>query len=121
MSKHNLFVLLIGGIILIVFSIYLFLFEERVFNFYSCKELNAFQRIELNCIVENKYIDFKNHSFRTINFENCENFILTNDTSGFYEFIIAGDSVFKKLDSDIINIIREGDTVSFRIYFGCEN
>ena len=120
MRKNYIYIFSLFGILLmILIYLYLFFFEEQVVNYYQCKELNNFRLIELNCYVDQKYIDSMNHSYRTIEFKNCGKLILTHDTSLFYDFIEKGDNILKKYNSDSIVVFRDKSQNVFKITFPC--
>lgn len=119
MTNYKILMMLLGGITLITFISYLFFYESKINNYYSCNELEDFSNKEYGCTITNKFIDKKNHSFRTISFSNCENLVLTNDTSGFYYFVKSNDKITKGKNTDTINVYREGHVFKFKIYFGC--
>jgi|TARA_R100000541_G_scaffold54364_2_gene62844 hypothetical protein len=53
-------------------------------------------------LVTNKFIDSEQHNYRTViirNDEKSDIFLLDFETSGLFEFIQVGDSIFKKKNS----------------------
>jgi hypothetical protein len=96
-------------------------FEEKVFQYYNCSDLKNFKKTTFSCVVKGKYIDRENHSVRTIQLVNREDIIVLADTSKFYDFIAEDDSIIKSLDTDTINVYREGQIYNFKIYFGCSD
>jgi hypothetical protein len=121
MSKLKIVLVIIWSIILVAFFIFLFFYEDQAVNYYSCKDLEKFKLSQMDCVIKRKFIDRKNHSFRTIDFVNCESMVVIKDTSSFYDFISEGDSITKPLDTDTINVYREGQIYNFKIYFGCSD
>lgn len=118
--KEKKIIALIGMIILIPFFIYIFFYEKQANEYYACKDLKTFKESTINCNVEDKYIDKTNHSFRTINFTNCDKMIIISDTSGFYEFVSKGDYIVKPSKTDTVRVYRKGQIYSFKYtYFGC--
>lgn len=118
MSKKELLMTL-ALLMLIIFSIYLFFYEEKVNNYFENKDKETFKKMTIDCIVKQKFINKKNHSSRTIQFNNCEDLIIIVrdiDTSSFYDFVKSKDSVVKIIDSDIIMVYREGLMYNFKVY-----
>ena len=43
------------------------------------------------------------------------------DDSEYYKFITVGDSVFKQINTNIINVYRKGKAYEFEIDFDCND
>ncbi|WP_115121940.1 hypothetical protein [Marinirhabdus gelatinilytica] len=66
-------------------------------------------------LVTNKFIDSKQHNYQTVIIQNGEEkdiLLLDFETSGLFDFIEVGDSIFKKKSSLKLRLIRsELDTI----------
>lgn len=120
-KKRDIIAMGFGLLFLTGFSIYLFFFEDPLGRHYECSDLKVFENTTIDCMVKEKYIDRKNHSFRTIDFVNCENMVIVKDTSSFFGFIAEGDSITKPLNTDTIYVYRADEIHRFKIYFGCDD
>jgi len=81
------------------------------------------ENLYLNGIVLNKFEDKANHLNRTfVVFQNQVKIEVNieGDTSGLYNFINVGDSIYKEKNSMKTIILRESIKKVFFIDFGCE-
>jgi len=112
--------------IFITLSIVLFAFLSLVIlgscniPSYDCQDEKDFKSQGYTYIIKSKFLDSADHGFRTLELYNksgYNSFILVRDTSGFYEYVDAGDTISKKKNSNylVVNGKRK-----FTIYFGCE-
>jgi hypothetical protein len=113
-------------IVLVVFfaflSVYILFFERDFTNHGQCEKKKSFYSSHFRCTVVNKFIDKPNHSFETIEFDNCSKFIVVpGDTSGLFNFLRPGDILVKKKDSEKIVVQRASEEFDFLLYFGCND
>ena len=109
---------LIAFFISIIGLIYFRLQAPTCSEYYKKAKLNEF-----NGIVENKFIDKKQHNYKIIilfNKSALEKIILNTDKSGFYEYIKEGDSIIKETGSYKMKVFKKSkiDTI-FILYYGC--
>lgn len=86
----------------------------------SCRDQRAFNDEEYTCIVKQKYVDKGNHDFRTLLLSDRNKLfktIIVDDTSGYFEYVKPGDSIFKSKNSGYIWVNR---AKKFKIYFICK-
>jgi hypothetical protein len=86
----------------------------------ACKDRMDFVGSTYKAIVIKKYLDKKNHNYKTILYSNSNKLSimrLIDDTSGYYEFVKSGDSVYKLKHSEYINV---NNIKKFKIYFDCK-
>ncbi len=106
-------------LICVVISFYLSFYEDELNKEHIEEQKRELQLTILNDIVETKFIDSNNHSFRIIIFQNKKKFNLINsDTAGFFNYLAPNDSIVKDKESDIVRVFR-GETIKeFRLERG---
>jgi hypothetical protein len=103
----------------IIYSCIIVKYGRQIHKTQTCENLKDFKKEEYFSVVSKKFIDEKNHCFRTINFRNREPWVLVDDTTSFFDIIERNDSLVKKAGSDTIAIFRDRSVFKFKIYFGC--
>jgi len=86
----------------------------------ACKDKMEFAGSTYKGIVVKKYLDKENHNYKTILYSNSNKLSITrliDDTSGYYEFVTSGDSIYKIKNSEYINV---NNINKFKIYFDCK-
>lgn len=86
----------------------------------ACKRQNDFDQKVFKGIVFKKYLNTENHGYPMVKIKGVDDLNLVIDTSGFFRFVKAGDSVVKGKDSPYLNVIRQKSTHRFKINFFCE-
>ena len=89
----------------------------------SCSNLEEFKRTEFNGQVVKKYVDQSNHNSKTIQIQDHDHvfeYVLIQDTSGFYEYVKPGDSLLKFKNDDHIKLMRDKLSRKFKIWYGCD-
>jgi len=110
------------GVLFIVMVLIANFNRDALNDSYSCTIAKDFKRMEYSGIVLKKYIDQKNHRFRTITFkQGASDIVLSKDTSQLYVFVNVGDSIVKKRNDDYLTLFRASKVYTFKIYFGCPN
>ncbi|WP_042479537.1 hypothetical protein [Solitalea canadensis] len=102
---------------------YLILNTDSFNTSLACRKLEYFKKEEYQGIVMSKYLDQKNHSAQTIKMQGKNDYgiILARDTSGFYDYVKAGDSLIKIKGQEYIKVYRQDSILrQFKIYFGCD-
>jgi hypothetical protein len=95
----------------LVISFYLSFYEDELNKEHMDEQKRELQLTILNDIVESKFIDSNNHSFRIIIFQNKKKFNLINsDTAGFFNYLLPNDSIVKDKGSDLVKVFR-GETI----------
>lgn len=113
---------LLGAFVAIILLIFFIVTNNDSFNnSLACSNLELFKSKKIKGVVEQKYIDQKNHNAPTIKLNSDHTIILPMDTNSFYNFVELGDSVAKEIDSDAINVYRNDRAHSFKIDFGCDD
>ncbi len=85
----------------------------------ACYDKKLFVDSAYTGVIVKKYHDGENHNFRTILYSignKLSIMRLVDDTSGYYEFVKPGDSIYKLKNSEYINV---NNTRTFTIYFDC--
>jgi hypothetical protein len=81
--------------------------------------------MNLDGVVQKKYIDSSQHSFPTIEIQNLKDFKIKKlnlilDTSGFFDRINLNDTLKKEIGSSEIHVLRENtEELLLKIDFGC--
>jgi len=86
----------------------------------ACNDKKAFVNSAYKAVVIEKYLDKQNHNFRTIIFSNNHKLytmVLVDDTSGYYEYSKAGDTIYKYQNSEYIDV---NGMKKFKIHFDCK-
>jgi hypothetical protein len=91
---------------------------KRCDNLGACSDYKDFTQDSYSGKVFKKFIDDKNHRFRTILLSSAPRIVLTLDTSGFYSFVKPGDFVNKKKGVDYIEVLSNAKTYRFKVSFG---
>ena len=89
----------------------------------SCSNLDYFKQTVFHGRVIKKYVDQSNHRLKTIQIQDRDQvfeYVLIQDTSGFYEYVKPGDSLLKLKNDDHIKLIRDGLNRKFKIWYGCD-
>jgi hypothetical protein len=90
-----------------------------------CDAYDEFLQMSLNGVVIQKYIDYKQHSYKTIlvkNFENqtVEKILLDFDLSELYNNINVTDTIYKEVHNDSVFRGRNGQKILIsKVDFGC--
>lgn len=91
----------------------------------KCEVYERIKGRQIYGVVKAKYIDKNNHGVETIdllsNGRNFTNYYLNADRSDFFQFVEAGDSIFKEINSSLIMVLRDETTHKFQLYFGCND
>ncbi|MEQ8576740.1 MAG: hypothetical protein RIB63_21930, partial [Fulvivirga sp.] len=85
-----------------------------------------FKSMEYSGVVDDKFNDPNNHRFPTFTLKQNSSphflaFTYPRDTSGLYEYLSKGDSVYKEFGSLSLSVIRNDKVVSFNIDFQCND
>lgn len=103
----------------IINSIYLSIYEDKLIEEHINEQHEELKSLVLNDVVESKFIDIENHSFRIIIFKNNKKFnIINSDTLGFFNYIENKDSIVKDKGSDTIKVFRNGILNKFKLERG---
>lgn len=106
------FLILVGLASLIYFN------NGKFSHSLACEKLEEFQKGEINGSVESKYFDELNHNSKIIKLNN-QTIVLGVDTSSFFSYLVTGDEVVKRQDTDTVIVIRGENQKAFKLYFGC--
>ena len=94
--------------------------KDFFFNRATCKEKKIFYNYEFNDIVNSKYLDEKNHNYKTLILENLNTgynrkIYIIHETGGLYSKINKGDTLRKKSKSLIVRNQTQNwiDSLSF--------
>lgn len=88
-------------------------------NIATCAEEDHFKENGYSGIVIRKFLNGKNHRFRTLSLTGGDEMILVLDTTKLYDFVQPGDSLIKKRGSKEVFVKRNGKVVSYVVYFDC--
>jgi hypothetical protein len=103
---------------------FLFVSKERIMKEANCRDEKLAMGDKIIGILSKKYRDEENHMWKTIEYSNqSESFksiIFLNETSGAFDFILPGDSIFKDLNSLEFKVIREGVVKVYKLNYGCD-
>ena len=122
LTKTNLIILLSIISILIIGWIIISKFLDSVYeNSPDKKASEYYKEYSYEGIVSNKFIDNEQHNYQTVLIQNgqkTDKLLLDFETSGLFEFIKVGDSIFKKKNSLKLKLVRfELDTIiELKIY-----
>lgn len=119
MGRNSLFLIAATVLVIISFVILFWTGSDMYHNNARCRVYRNFLQDSFSETMINKYNDPHNHMKPTIAFNEKE-ICVSLDISGFYDFVMTGDSLVKvKEDSNII-IFRNGEFLkSFTLDFGC--
>lgn len=115
-KKNNFIVVLIC-----VSPIIIFLIVNLFLPSANCSDHDDFVNQHYQGIISKKFLNYDNHKHETITIETEEkkfDLLLIKDLL-VYEYIMEGDSVFKKSGSDNFEIKRNNIGRNFQIAFGC--
>jgi hypothetical protein len=107
-----------------IFIIVVFLiiyFEDDMANSHVCRRYKEFKQENWYGTISNKYINSHNHNAETFELKKKEQHVMFLDDSEYYKFITVGDSVFKQINTNIINVYRKGKAYEFEIDFDCND
>ena len=85
-----------------------------------CKNKKEFILSAYKAVITDKYLDKKNHNYKTLLYSsNKKSFIMQffDDTSGYYDYVKIGDTIYKTQNSDWIEV---NGLKKFKIYFDCK-
>lgn len=100
----------------IINSIYLSIHEDELIAEHIKEQHEELKSLILNDVVESKFIDIENHSFRIIVFKNNKKLnIINSDTLGFFSYVEYKDSIVKDKGSDTIKVFRNGILNKFKL------
>lgn len=100
-------------------SLYTSIHEDELIAEHIKEQHEELKSLVFNDVVENKFIDTENHSFRIIVFENKKKFnILNSDTLGFFSYVECKDSIIKEKGYDTIKVFRNGNLHKFKLERG---
>jgi hypothetical protein len=105
-------------IVALVFYISIVSFSKCA-NMAMCAEEDHFKENGYSGIVIRKFLNDKNHRFRTLSLTGGDEMILVLDTTKLYDFVQPGDSIIKKRGSKEVFVKRNGKVVSYVVYFDC--
>lgn len=113
-----------GLFVFMSFIIFIMFFEPLIRKNAFCDLSEKYRIDNLHGIVIRKYRDSENHNYKTIEIKEESHKILkrnlTGDLSGLYEYISAGDSVYKPAGTLKTLVIRVNEKKYFTIDFGCK-
>lgn len=121
MSKY-LKIIVVCGVIIIFLTRVIPLLRKNV----RCDAYDQFLSISLNGVVNQKYIDYSQHSYKTIIYKNFEDsafkkVLFDFDLSGLYDYINVTDTIYKEAHNDSIFKLTNGKRVLIsKADFGCE-
>lgn len=114
---------------IIMVSLVIIIFLIRVIPEFKkndrCDAYDEFLLMSFNGVVYQKYIDYKQHSYKTVlirNFENgkIEKIVIDSYISGLYNDIYITDTIYKEVHKDSIFKIRNGQKFLItKVDFGC--
>lgn len=119
--NRKLFFLIAAIFIVILSSILIVTNGEKFNTSIACSRLTKFKGEEYHKVVSKKYLDQKNHRFKTIEFHEGDPIVLARDTSGFFNFIQPNDSLVKTRGSRTLSVYRGDSIHRFNIFFGCSD
>ena len=115
--------------LIIIASLLIFVLLKHVIPFLKentrCKIYDEFLLKSFDGYVFQKFIDYNEHSYKTIiikNFDNSkiEKILLTFDMSNLYNKINVNDTIYKELHNDSVFIIRgKQKKLLSKVDFGC--
>lgn len=113
------------GCMVILCMIIIILRNDRSFLTRSvyCSEKDMMKKYEFSGIVLNKYYDYNNHNYNTINIIDIYNgkefkLYFINERSGFYDSVVIQDTLIKIKNSlSIRNITKKRD---FKLLYDCD-
>ena len=117
--NRKLYFLIAAIAIVILSSILVVTNGDKCNTSLACSRLTKFKGEEYHRVVSKKYLDQKNHRFKTIEFREGDPIVLARDTSSFFDFIQPEDSLVKIQGSDTLSVYRRNSIYKFEIYFGC--
>lgn len=117
--SNSLFLLSLS--ISVVLVLYLQLLNAPLANAKNCREYGDFQKLKLNNLVSDKFLDRNNHLNQTIILDNNEYIILYADTI-LFRLVAKGDSIIKSVNSSEVTIIKPRNNAELvhKVYFHCE-
>lgn len=118
--EYKIIIPIIAIIILLLFN---YLVPD---SFYSWRESSEcrlerdMKNTEYSGVIEEKFLDTKNHNIKTIKLSNDFIEIYQNQNS-FFEKVNVGDSLYKNSNSLRFDIIRQDSSFSIIIDFKCKS
>lgn len=119
------YIKLLPFIIVILFVVLIKILSNNSF-YHGCEYRSMeIEKAAFCGIVSHKLIDKSDHMLKKISILNNHtkdsiNVIIEGDTSGLYNFINVGDSIYKEKNSMETTIVRDSIKKVFFIDFGCE-
>lgn len=89
----------------------------------KCRWSSDMKKLRLSGIIVEKMIDNSNHNKPTLEVSGSgvvKEIQFTNELSGFYDFVMIGDSVRKEAGDLNILVIRNGEIMEKELSYGCE-
>ena len=88
----------------------------------ECYTQRLVNRMEFQGTVDSTYIDRSNNSYETISYHNdTRDYVIPRgDISGFFHNVKKGDRLMKTTKSNIVQVIRDKDTILYSIDYDCD-
>ena len=121
MSKYFKIVLACAALVVFLFRV-VPLMRKNV----RCDAYNQFLLLSLNGVVDQKYIDSSQHSYKTVIIKNIkdsalEKVLLDFDLSGLYDHINVTDTIYKDIhDDNVFKSINGKKILISKADFGCQ-
>ena len=127
----NKLLTIIIGLLTLILCIYVivyvlpFLFGsiDSATNKTRCKSRNRALEEIIAGRVANKFRDKSSHMWKTIEYSNRtglhRSVIFMNDQSGAFDSLLPGDSIFKRVNSLELMVIRSGSAKKFQLNYQC--
>ena len=89
----------------------------------KCRWSNNMKSEAFDGVVIKKFDDAKNHYMPTLLIDQGKTsvkMVLQNEISGFYDYVTVGDTIRKRFNTLLVEIIRNNENVNMVLDYGCQ-
>lgn len=115
---------IISFVIMLVFFYWVYFFTPTLKES-ACGAYKDFKLLQINGVVEKKYVDSSEHSYPILEVRNFANKLdtlnLVFDETDFFELIKINDTLIKNINDKLILIKNKNGSYKKELNFGCSN
>ncbi|MCU0322602.1 MAG: hypothetical protein MUE72_09315, partial [Chitinophagaceae bacterium] len=98
--------------------------QSNSLNESRCKSEIRANELAFEGVVTKKFLDSSSHMWETVKYltydkKEQSTLLFMNDQSGAFDFIIVGDSIFKRKNSLEFTIRRASNLKTYKLNYGC--
>jgi hypothetical protein len=125
MMKKSEFIIISSVIGIILFFAFLIRIIPKIPTESMCTAKKEALRLSIHGgILIKKYRDAPNHNYKTIRYrinnEETESLVFVLEESGCYDYLLEGDTLFKKENEVLFEVKRNGKDTVFILEHGCQ-